>query len=238
MWSERTPNEIITQRIWPRAMATAERLWSSKKIRDVENFYHRQDQLSRRLNLTDNALLKRIDKEASQIGVTAETLKDFFSWLGPGKFYSQHRYRTINTSTKWTMWVDVIPSESFMATQLNWKFEKWLKNKSPKELADIEKTILSWASLSTALAPMQSRSFGEKEELIALGKDLNVLSRVAIDAMNYLKSGDRPGGLWAMENRTKLAMTAQVRSGMQLSMQALVERMVHLVGDKHQLPQR
>ncbi len=238
MWSERAPDELLTNKIWPRAMASAERFWSARNIRDVEDFYKRQESLSASLNLNDDKLINRIHDGASEMGVEASVLEDFFSWLEPGKFYSQHRYRQINTTTKWNMWVDVAPSESKRVTQLHWQFNSWLKTRSSKEMAEIEKVILSWSTLSHSLNPMQTKEFSEKEDLVALARDLNVLSRVATDALEFLKTGARPGGLWLMESRTKLSMAGQVRSGFQLGMHALVERMVFLVGAKHQLPPR
>lgn len=238
LWSERTPDELVTNRIWPRAMAVAERLWSVRTKNDVEDFYDRQSKLSHLLKLENPLLDQRLQAEAKHLNITQESLKDFFSWLEPGKFYSQHRYRIITTETSWNMWVDLLPSESVKATRLNWLFEKWFKTRKKSELLELQEEINSWNTISTSFISLESHDFKEKKDLLALAKDLGALSRIAYDALNYLNSDERPGHTWLMENRTKLGMMGHIRGGLQPAMHSLVEKMVFKVGTKKSLPSR
>ena len=49
VWSEFMTPEIMDARIWPRAAAIAERLWSPKSVTDVQSMYARLETVSRHL---------------------------------------------------------------------------------------------------------------------------------------------------------------------------------------------
>src|SRR5205807_978876 len=50
MWAEYVSAETVDSRIWPRAAAIAERLWSPAGVRDVNSMYARLDWVSRVLD--------------------------------------------------------------------------------------------------------------------------------------------------------------------------------------------
>jgi hexosaminidase len=52
MWAELVDAETVDSRIWPRAAAIAERLWSAKDVTDVDSMYARLEAVSRLLEWT------------------------------------------------------------------------------------------------------------------------------------------------------------------------------------------
>ncbi|WP_293399742.1 family 20 glycosylhydrolase [Phenylobacterium sp.] len=84
IWAELISDEMLDNRLWPRAAALAERFWSPKDVRDVPDMYLRlavqQDRL-RRLGLQDQAARARM---ASRLAPGAsEPLMVFLDLVGP-----------------------------------------------------------------------------------------------------------------------------------------------------------
>src|SRR5205823_5240764 len=52
MWTEYVSAETVDSRIWPRAAAIAERLWSKREVADVDSMYERMEAVSRALDAT------------------------------------------------------------------------------------------------------------------------------------------------------------------------------------------
>lgn len=50
MWAESVNNENVLPRTWPRASATAEKLWSARKADNIDNVKRRLEEHSCRMN--------------------------------------------------------------------------------------------------------------------------------------------------------------------------------------------
>jgi hexosaminidase len=97
MWSEFTPHEIVDSRIWPRTAAIAERLWSPRSVRDVDDMYRRLRAISLRLEDVGSSheknyemLLRRIlnSSDAGHI----QTLRTVVDFIEPLKEYARGRF--------------------------------------------------------------------------------------------------------------------------------------------------
>lgn len=101
MWAELVDNDNIETRIWPRALAIAERFWSDGKYRDTDDMYRRLQINEKWLELSGSrhiqnreALIRRIS-----LHVNPEVLKDFLDWIEPIKGYKRH-----STAPGYTTW--------------------------------------------------------------------------------------------------------------------------------------
>ena len=69
MWTEFATADNVDSRIWPRTAAVAERLWSPREIRDVDDLYRRIPAVSRRLDaigLTHKTGPRQMQKELAR----------------------------------------------------------------------------------------------------------------------------------------------------------------------------
>lgn len=52
LWSELVTDEMVDFRLWPRAAALAERLWSPREVRDEDDMYHRLEAIEKQLTVS------------------------------------------------------------------------------------------------------------------------------------------------------------------------------------------
>jgi len=92
MWSEFVNEDTLDSRIWPRAAAVAERLWSPESVTDVDDMYRRLNAISVEL---DGLGLRHLAQQESALHALAGTndtadLKTFASVLQPASFRERY----------------------------------------------------------------------------------------------------------------------------------------------------
>ena len=133
LWSELISTELIDIRLWPNALAVAERLWSDARIKDEQSFYQRQSHWlqwaeqynSLQLQQQQRAGLQRLVKPA-QLGALM-TLSEV---MEPAHYY--HRLHEKSVAGRYfrqplTAWVDFLPAEHQAMRQFEQLVQRWIQ---------------------------------------------------------------------------------------------------------------
>ncbi len=168
MWSEYVSPENIDSRIWPRAAAIAERLWSPQNVTDVNSMYARLDEISRRLDwlgLTHNSsyalMLRRIagTDDISSLRVLADVVE-------PVKDYTREETAPAvpTSATPLNRLVDAVRPESTTARHFTELVDALLAGQaSPETKAEMIALLHQWRDNQTNLQPVLDESFLLKE---------------------------------------------------------------------------
>jgi len=130
MWSEYVVTETVDSRIWPRTAAIAERFWSDREVKNVDDMYRRLDHISLRLEELGSMHEKNYEMLLRQIlGSTqredVQTLRTLVDVIEPVKEYQRGRYG-FSTLMGFTDVVDAARPDAMVARRFTQAAERWL----------------------------------------------------------------------------------------------------------------
>ncbi len=190
MWTEFISAENITGRIWPRAAAVAERLWSPQSVTDVTDMYRRLAVQQQRLpwygqpaGAINQALLQRIIGNAN-----VASLLTLAKVVEPTKEYARESLRDYDSFTPLNRLVDVVPSESEQARQFNVLARRIAEGHG--SAADFDQARLwltTWYDNDAALQPLLAAS-PLSAELAPVSASLSRTAAIGLVALANLQS--------------------------------------------------
>jgi len=194
MWGEFVSSETIDSRIWPRAAAVAERLWSPADVRDVDDMYRRLEVQSLRLEAAGALhrsyyapMLKRIagDHPIGPLQMLADVVT-------PVKLYARGRMRRYTSATPLERLVDAARPESMTARRFQQAVDRFLAAPPERRDASALTTALTvWRDNDNLLEPILSTS-KLAAEARSLSKDLAALGELGLQAIEALGTGEVP----------------------------------------------
>jgi hexosaminidase len=152
VWAEFFVPDNLDLKLWPRAAAVAERLWSAADVKDVESLYSRLDRLSLALEVTglrhrsgQELMLRRMAG-----GGDIRPLEVLAQAVEPMKGYARSTMRRHLVTKPLNRLVDAVPAESMAARQ----FAVDLKAHPLRARAK----LIEWWANYNALAPLVAES--------------------------------------------------------------------------------
>ena len=190
MWSEFMTPEIISGRIWPRAAAVAERLWSPQSVTDTASMYRRLAIFSQRLpwyglapGAVNRALVQRMigNADPSSLLVLASVVE-------PPKEYARESLAIYGSYTPLNRLVDAVPAESQTAREFNELAARIASgNASAADLAEARQWLTFWRDNDAALQPLLAAS-SLTQELAPMSLNLKQAAGIGLEALSSLES--------------------------------------------------
>jgi hexosaminidase len=200
MWAEYVSAENVDSRIWPRAAAVAERLWSPQSVTDVNSMYQRLDEISDWLDaygLTHNTnydvMLRRM---AGVEDISA--LRTLVDVVEPVKGYSRERLAPSEPTalTPLNRVVDAARPESESARQFSALVDSLVTGQSrPGAEVQIRAKLQEWRDNDEKLRLLANRS-SFVQEVMPLSLSLAQLGTVGLQALDYLDRGEKAPNDW------------------------------------------
>ncbi len=219
MWSEIVSPETIDSRIWPRAAAVAERLWSPAEVRDVDDMYRRLEIESRRLDAAGvthrssyEPMLKRIagDRPVEPLRVLADVVQ-------PVTGYARSHLHVYTSATPLDRLVDAVRPESAVARRFSKDADAWLSAGGAREAAaPLRAALTAWRDNHAALEPILAAS-PTGAEARALSRNLSAAAIVALDALAAVETRQAPGGAWTQHAEATLDRAAKPSAELQIA---------------------
>jgi hexosaminidase len=230
MWAEFVNAETVDSRIWPRAAAIAERLWSPATVTDVDDMYRRLDISSRRLDRIGPTHLSSYRPMLARLAGTSdigplETLSDALEPAGHG---TRSRGRANTTMLPLDRLVDATRAESRVSRAFDLLVDGYLADRANRaaDLDRIERQLRIWQANHEAVAPAIRASFRLREAEPA-SIALRDAAAVGLEAVARLRAGTQATAAQAKAQTDTLeraqGWTADVRPAMIPAIRKLVD---------------
>ncbi len=181
VWSEFMTPEIVDARIWPRAAAIAERLWSPKSVTDVQSMYARLETVSRHLETVGlthrkvyRTMLERL--AGNHPGGPLSVLADI---VEPVKEYTRGTLREYTQFTPLNRLIDVARPESDAGRNFR-------NAVAAKDWKSVRETLVLWRDNDAALRPTLE-SEGLLAEAVPLSANLTRVALVGLAALDHIE---------------------------------------------------
>jgi hexosaminidase len=233
MWAEWVTPETIDSRIWPRTAAIAERLWSPRDVRDVDDMYRRLGIVHNRLEELGLSLTKHVDAMLRRFageGATAEdlaALRALADLVEPVKGYTRGQQQPGTTQySPLTTFADCARADSAPARELTNLATLVQETREADDLAACASRLTHWYRVAENMSKIPATRATRAAALAPLLKRMASACQIGIEAVGILQSGSKMPDAWRKEKLAALDAAAIPHDACELPFIPALRRLV------------
>jgi hexosaminidase len=237
MWEEFASDESVESRIWPRAAAVAERLWSSQQVQDVNSMYRRMAAVSaqlEQLGLTHRSssevMLARIagTDDIEALEVLAQAVQP--AGVSVRETEAEKAGGIQTSDVPLNRMVDAVAPESETARKFSLAVDAFIASKFQDRGAEsyIRRKLTEWVNNDSVLQPLLQNSFVLKE-VAPVSQNLAALGAAGLQALDYIDSSKAAPADWRVKEVTMIQQAAKPTSDLVLAAAPAVQKLVEAV---------
>jgi len=206
MWTELVTPEMLDAALWPRTAAIAERLWSPREIRDVEDMYRRLDQIDSELEISGiRQHLNRLRMIARLSPADTQTVLTLADALEPVKGYARwHIVKKLSEPPIQNSLLDALYPENLAARRFVGTARSYTTRHDTWQYDELYGTLLQWRSNHAAFEGIARRTPALHPYLTS-SLELSDLANIGLESLDALQRGCELSDEWTKNAKSVMA---------------------------------